>query len=70
MGHPRSETELQPHKCDAWLLNPIKGIVSRDFVTLFISLDRFEGGIRAGSGLFFILITFSCFNFEKIMHRR
>jgi hypothetical protein len=33
----------------------IKGIVSRDFGTLFlISLDRFEGRNRAGAGLFLI----------------
>jgi hypothetical protein len=45
----------------------IKGIVSRDFGTLFlISLDRFEGHYRAGSGLFFILMMFSCLNFKKL----
>jgi hypothetical protein len=44
----------------------IKGIVSRGFGTLFlISLDRFEGRNRAGPGLFFILMTFSCLNFKK-----
>jgi hypothetical protein len=48
----------------------IKGIGSRDFGTVFlISLDRFEGHYRAGSGLFFILMTFSCLN-VKIMLRR
>jgi hypothetical protein len=46
----------------------IKRIVSRDFGTLFlISLDRFEGHYRAGSGLFFILMTFSCLNFKKLV---
>jgi hypothetical protein len=45
-----------------------KGIVSRDFGTLFlISLDTFEGHYRAGSGLFFILMTFSCLNFKKLV---
>jgi hypothetical protein len=45
----------------------LKGIVSRDFGTLYlISLDRFEGRKRVGLGLFFILITFSCFNFKKL----
>jgi hypothetical protein len=45
-----------------------KGIVSRDFGTLFfISLDRFEGRYRAGSGLFFILMTFSRLNFKKLV---
>jgi hypothetical protein len=44
-----------------------KGIVSRDFGTLFfISLDKFEGRNMAGSGLFFILMTFSCLNFKKL----
>jgi hypothetical protein len=44
----------------------IKGIVSRDFGTLFLSsLDRFEGRNRAGSGLFFILMPFSCLNFKN-----
>jgi hypothetical protein len=48
----------------------IKGIVSRDFGTLFlISLDSFEGHFRAGSGLFFILMTFSCLNFKKLVVR-
>jgi hypothetical protein len=41
---------------------PFKGIVSRDFVPFFISLDRFEGRNRAGADLFFILMTFSCLN--------
>jgi hypothetical protein len=46
----------------------LKGIVSRDFVTLFlISLDRFEGHYGAGSGLFFSLMTFSCLNFKKLV---
>jgi hypothetical protein len=45
----------------------LKGIVSRDFGTIFlILLDRFEGRNRAGSGLFFILMTFSCLNFKKL----
>jgi hypothetical protein len=36
-----------------------KGIVSNEIlVPFFISLDRFEGRNRAGSGLFFILKTF------------
>jgi hypothetical protein len=49
---------------------PLKGIVSRDFGTLFlISLDKFEGHNRARSGLFFILMTFSCFNFKKLCLR-
>jgi hypothetical protein len=44
----------------------LKGIVSRDFGTLFlISLDRIEGRNWAGSGLFFILMTLSCLNFKK-----
>jgi hypothetical protein len=44
----------------------LKGIVSRGIGTLFlISLDRFEGRNRAGSGLFFILMTFSCLNFKN-----
>jgi hypothetical protein len=44
-----------------------KGIVSRDFGTLFlISLERFEGRNRAGSGLFFILMTFSFLIFKKL----
>jgi hypothetical protein len=44
-----------------------KGIVSRDFGTLFlISLDRFEGLNRAGAGLFFISVMFSCLNFKKL----
>jgi hypothetical protein len=44
-----------------------KGIVSRDFGTLFlISLYIFEGGNWAGAGLFFILVTFSCLNFKKL----
>jgi hypothetical protein len=43
----------------------VKRIVSRDFGTLFlIVLDRFEGRNRAGAGLFFILMTFSCLNFK------
>jgi hypothetical protein len=37
---------------DKW---EFKGIVSRDFL---ISLNRYEPPNRAGSGLFFILITF------------
>jgi hypothetical protein len=46
-------------------------LVSRDFGTLFfIPLDRFEGHNMARSGLFFILMTFSCINFKKIMFRR
>jgi hypothetical protein len=46
----------------------LKGIVSRDFGTLFlISVNRFEGHYRAGSGLFFILMTFSCLNFKKLV---
>jgi hypothetical protein len=54
---------LEPPKHDAVL----KGIVSRDFGTLFlISLDSFEGRNRAGAGLFFILMTFSCLNFKKL----
>jgi hypothetical protein len=32
----------------------------------FISLDRFEGHNRARSGLFFILMMFSCLNFQKL----
>jgi hypothetical protein len=45
----------------------LKGIVSRDFGTLFlISLDRFEGRNMAESGLFFILMTFSCLNLKKL----
>jgi hypothetical protein len=32
----------------------------------FISFDRFEGRNMAGSGLFFILMTFSCLNFKKL----
>jgi hypothetical protein len=41
-----------------------KGIVSRDFSVLFlISLNKYEPPDRAGSGLFFILITFSHLNF-------
>jgi hypothetical protein len=45
----------------------VKGIVSRDFGTFFfISSDRFEGRNRAGSGLFFILMTFSCLNFKNL----
>jgi hypothetical protein len=37
----------------------VKGIVSRDFGVLFlISLNRYEPPDRAGSGLFFILMTF------------
>jgi hypothetical protein len=48
-------------------IHRLKGIVSRDFGTpFFISLDRFEGRDRAGSGLFFILMTFSCLNFKKL----
>jgi hypothetical protein len=48
-------------------MKTFKGIVSRDFGILFlISLDRFEGRNRAGAGLFFILITFSCLNFKKL----
>jgi hypothetical protein len=44
-----------------------KGTVSRDFSTLFlIPLDRFEGRNRAGSGLLFILMMFSCLNFKKL----
>jgi hypothetical protein len=44
-----------------------KGTASRDFGSLFlISLDRFEGRKRAGAGLFFILMTFSCLNFTKL----
>jgi hypothetical protein len=51
------------------LLN-FTGIVLRDFGTLFlISLDRFEGHYRAGSVLFFILMTFLCFNFKKLVLR-
>jgi hypothetical protein len=47
-----------------------KGIVSRDFDTLFlISLDRIEGRYRAGSGLFFILMTFSCLNLIIIINK-
>jgi hypothetical protein len=39
----------------------IEEIVSGDFGTLFlILLERFEVPNRAGSGLFFILMTFSC----------
>jgi hypothetical protein len=46
----------------------LKRIVSRDFVTLFfISLYRFEGCNMAGSGLLFILMTFSCLNFKKLL---
>jgi hypothetical protein len=42
---------------DEMMLRHFKGIVSRDLGTLFlISLDRFEGHYRAGSGLFFILM--------------
>jgi hypothetical protein len=49
---------------------PFKGIVSQDFGALFlISLDRFEGHYRAGSGLFLILTTFSCLNFIKLVLR-
>jgi hypothetical protein len=49
-------------------LDEFKGIVSRDFGTLFlISLERFEGHYRAGSGLFLILMTFSCLNFKKLV---
>jgi hypothetical protein len=45
----------------------IKGIVSRDFGTLFlISLDRFEDRNRARAGLFFILMTFLCLNLKKL----
>jgi hypothetical protein len=45
----------------------LKGIVSRDFGSLFlISLDRFEGRNRAWSGLFFFLMTFSCLNFKNL----
>jgi hypothetical protein len=48
--------------------NNFKGIFSRDFGTLFlISLDSFEGHYRAGSGLFFISMTFSCLNFKKLV---
>jgi hypothetical protein len=45
----------------------LKGIVSRDIGNLFyfILLDRFEGRNRAGPGLFFIVMTFSCLNFKK-----
>jgi hypothetical protein len=44
----------------------VKGIVSKDFGTLFmISLDRFEGRNRAGSCSFFILRTFSSINFKN-----
>jgi hypothetical protein len=51
----------QCHRADC------KGIFSRDFGTLFlISLDRIEGLNRAGSGLFFILMPFSCLNFKKL----
>jgi hypothetical protein len=44
---------------------------SRDSLTrfrypFFISLDRFKGRNMAGSGLFFILWTFSCLNFKKL----
>jgi hypothetical protein len=50
-----------------FVIENFKGIVSRDFGTIFfISLDRFEGRNRAGSGLFFILITFSYLNFNKL----
>jgi hypothetical protein len=43
-----------------------KGIVSWNFDVLFlISLNRYEPPNRAGSGLFFILITFSYLNFLK-----
>jgi hypothetical protein len=35
-------------------------------VPFYISLDRFEGHNRAGLGLFFILMTFSCLNFKKL----
>jgi hypothetical protein len=43
-----------------------KGIVSRDFVILFlISLDRYEVPNRAGSGLFLILKRSSYLNFKK-----
>jgi hypothetical protein len=49
----------------------IKGIVSREFGTLFlISLDRFEGRNRAGASLFFILMTFRCLNLKKNMLTR
>jgi hypothetical protein len=44
----------------------LQGIVSRDFGTHFlILLDRCEGRNRAGAGLFFLLMTFSCINFKK-----
>jgi hypothetical protein len=49
------------------LSRDVKGIVSRDFGTLFfISFDRFEGRKRAGAGLFSIVMTFSCLNFNKL----
>jgi hypothetical protein len=32
-------------------------------------LDRFEGHYRVGSGLFFILMTFSYLNFKKLVLR-
>jgi hypothetical protein len=52
------------------IIGLLKGIVSQDFGTLFlISLDRFEGRYRAGPGLFFILMTFSCLNFKKLVLR-
>jgi hypothetical protein len=46
----------------------IYGSAKRDSLTRFwcpflISLDRFEGRNRAGAGLFFILMTFSCLNY-------
>jgi hypothetical protein len=56
---PAHRLGIYPHE--------IKGIVSRDFGSLFlISLDSFEGPNRAGAGLFFILMTFSCLNFKKL----
>jgi hypothetical protein len=44
--------------------NRVKGIVSRDLgVLFFISLNRYEPRYRAGSRLFFILMTFLYLNF-------
>jgi hypothetical protein len=40
--------------------------LTRFWYPFFISLDRFGGRNRAGSCLFFILITFSCLNFKKL----
>jgi hypothetical protein len=41
----------------------------RFWYRFLISLDRFEGHYRAGSGLFFILMTFSCLNLKKLVLR-